>query len=173
MRYFLLCAFTLSLAFAVNAQSNVIDNFIEKYRNTEAVTHFNLSGNLLNVIMENADEEGERNFMSRLDALRVITIEDRSAVAEDDLSALRQGIQANNYEELIRVRDGKDLVYIYMLENRDKVIEELVILVEEPEEVTVVSLSGAMHYEDLKNLDIDGDPGEALENLPDRGTPRP
>lgn len=172
MRYFLLCAFTLSLAFTAAAQSNAINSFVEKYSNTDAVTTLNLSGNLLNMIIEENDEDGDKNFMSRLDALRIISIEDRSAVDANDISALRQGIQANNYEELIRVRDGKDLVHIYLLENKDQVIEELIILVEEPEEFTLVSLSGAMRYEDLKNLDID-DAGGALENLPDRGNPRP
>ncbi|MEL6655707.1 MAG: DUF4252 domain-containing protein [Bacteroidota bacterium] len=173
MRHFLLCALFLSTTVALTAQSRIIDNFIEKYRGVESVTHVNLSGNLLNFIIEESDEDGEHNFMSRLDALRVISFEDASAVNADDVSALKQGIQANDYEELVRVRDGKELVQIYLSENKDKVIEELIILVQEPEEFTLVSLTGALRYEDLQKLELDDDADEALENLPDRGQPRP
>ena len=143
MRHFLLCALFLSTSIALTAQSRIIDNFIDKYSDIETVTHVNLTGNLLNFLIQDNDEDGERSFMSRLDALRVISFDNLSDVRADDVSALKQGIQANNYEELVRVRDGKDLVHVYLSENKDKVIEELIILVQEPEEFTLVSIRSA------------------------------
>lgn len=173
MKYLLLVALSISLCSIMHAQQRVINNFVDKYKNLEDVTHVNLSGNLLNLISEAKDEDGNRRFISQLDAIRVISIDNLDAVDADDISALRQGIQANDYEELVRVRDGKELVNIYLQENKDQVIKELIVLVQEPGEFTLVSLSGEMYYEDLKELDLDGGAGEALENLPDRGEPRP
>ena len=46
-------------------------------------------------------------------------------------------------------------------------------MVQEPEEFTLVSLSGQLYYDDLRKIEIDGEAGEMLENLPDRGQPRP
>lgn len=173
MKHFLFLSLFSLCTICLFAQNNVINTFINKYKGLDDVTHLNISGNLLNFISKATDEDGERTFISKLDHLRVLSVPNRSDVATADLMALRQGIQANNYEELIRIRDGKDLVYIYLHENKDQVIEELIVLVEEPEEVTLVSLTGLMHYEDLKKLDIDGEAGDALERLPVKQEPRP
>lgn len=173
MKYLLLSALCLSLSVQAFAQERIVENFVDKYQKLESVTHLTISGDLLKMVSDAADEEGERKMISELESIRIISIDDVSAVDADDLSALKQAFQANEYEELIRVRDGKELVHIYLVENKDEVIEKLVILVQEPEEFTIVSLSGELYYEDLKNLDIDGDAGEMLQNLPDRGQPRP
>ena len=159
--------------FLLSAQNNVINSFVDKYKGGENVTHLNISGGLLDFISKATDENGERTFLSKLNTLRVLSIPNRSSIDAADLTALRQGIQANNYEELIRIRDGKDLVYIYLHENKNQVIEELIILVEDPEEVTLVSLSGLMYYEDLQKLELDGEAGEALHRLPGKEEPRP
>jgi hypothetical protein len=160
-------------SFLLSAQSNVINSFVDKYKGGENVTHVNISGGLLDIISKATDENGERTFLSKLNNLRVLSVPNRAAIDVADLTALRQGIQANNYEELIRIRDGKDLVYIYLHENKNQVIEELIILVEDPEEITLVSLSGLMYYEDLQKLDLDGEAGEALHHLPSKENPRP
>lgn len=160
-------------SFFLSAQNNVINSFIDKYKGGENVTHVNISGGLLDIISKATDENGERTFLSKLDHLRVLSVPNGSAVDASDLTALRQGIQANNYEELIRIRDGKDLVYIYLHENKNQIIEELIILVEDPEEVTLVSLSGLMYYEDLQKLELDGEAGDALNRLPSKEEPRP
>ena len=160
-------------SFLLSAQNNVINSFVDKYKGGENVTHVNISGGLLDIISKATDENGERTFLSKLNNLRVLSVPNRAAIDVADLTALRQGIQANNYEELIRVRDGKDLVYIYLHENKNQVIEELIILVEDPEEITLVSLSGLMYYSDLQKLELDGEAGEALHRLPSKEEPRP
>lgn len=160
-------------SFLLSAQNNVINSFVDKYKGGENVTHVNISGGLLDIISKATDENGERTFLSKLNNLRVLSVPNRAAIDVADLTALRQGIQANNYEELIRIRDGKDLVYIYLHENKNQVIEELIILVEDPEEVTLVSLSGLMYYSDLQKLELDGEAGEALHRLPRKEEPRP
>ncbi|WP_367389384.1 DUF4252 domain-containing protein [Lewinella sp. LCG006] len=157
----------------LSAQNNVINSFVDKYKDLDNVTHVNISGGLLDIISKATDENGERTFLSKLNTLRVLSVPNRAAIKASDLTALRQGIQANNYEELIKIRDGKDLVYIYLHENKDQVIEELIVLVEDPDEVTLVSLSGLMYYEDLQKLELDGEAGEALNRLPSKEEPRP
>ncbi len=173
MKYLLLSALCLSLSLQTFAQDRIVNNFVDKYSDLDAVTHLTLTGNLLKMVTNGDDEDGDRDLISELESIRIISIDDLTAIDASDLSALKQAFQANDYEELIRIRDGKDLIHIYLVENRDKVIEQLVILVQEPEEFTIVSLSGTMYYDDLKNIDLDGDAGEMLQNLPDRGQPRP
>lgn len=173
MKYLLLSVFCLSLSLQTFGQDRIVNNFVDKYSDLDAVTHLTLTGNLLKMVTNGDDEEGDRDLISELESIRIISIDDLTAIDASDLSALKQAFQANDYEELIRIRDGKDLVHIYLVENGDNVIEQLVILVQEPEEFTIVSLSGTMYYDDLKNIDLDGDAGEMLQNLPDRGQPRP
>ena len=173
MKNLLMIALSFAFSIQLAAQNPVINNFVDKYQHLENVTHVNLTGDLVNLISKVKDENGDRKFVSTLDAIRVISIEDISAVSTNDISSLIQGIQANDYEELVRVRDGKDLVQIYLQEDKDQVITDLIIMVQEPEEFTLVSLSGQLYYDDLRKIEIDGEAGEMLENLPDRGQPRP
>ena len=97
-------------SFYLSAQNNIINSFVDKYKDLDNVTHVNISGGLLDIISKATDENGERTFLSKLNTLRVLSVPNRAAIKAADLTALRQGIQANNYEELIKIRDGKDLV---------------------------------------------------------------
>lgn len=173
MTRFLIIVVTLLSVSSIFAQNRAINSFIDKYESIEEATNVNITGDLLNWVTKAAEEEGGKTFISKLESLRVLSLPNRAAVASTDLTALRQSMQANDYEELIRVRDGKELVYIYLHENKDKVIEELVVLVEAEEEITLVSLTGLLHYEDLQRLKLDGEAGEALEKLPVKEEPRP
>jgi hypothetical protein len=173
MTRFLIILVTLLSVSSIFAQSRAINSFINKYEGIADATNVNITGDLLNWVTKAAEEEGGKTFVSKLESLRVLSVPNRAAVATKDLTALRQSMQANNYEELIRVRDGKELVYIYLHENKEQVIEELVVLVESQEKVTLVSLTGLLHYEDLQQLNLDGEAGEALGKLPVKEEPRP
>jgi hypothetical protein len=174
MKYLLLSCLFFGITSLSFAQSKCINTFIDKYQGLENVTNINISGNILDLITSAKDEQGARKFISKLNRLRVLTIPQQGMLDGNDLMVLKQGIQASNYEELIQIRDGKDFVRIYLQENKDQVIEELLVLVEDEEDFTLVSLSGQMYYQDLQSLELDGEAGEALKKLPtDHRMPRP
>lgn len=166
MKYLSLLFLTLA-TFFLQAQTTAIDAFVDKYRGLEDATHINMSGGLLNWINEAKTEEGQKTFRSKIESLRIFSVDQVSAIDADDVNTLRQTIYANGYEELIRIRDGKDLVHICIRENRN-VIEELVILVDNVDDFTIVSLAGEIYYDDLKEINLDGEAGEALRGSGER-----
>jgi hypothetical protein len=147
------------------AQNSCIHHFVNQYKGQEEVTHFQISGNLLSFMSQNEDQD--ESFRTTLSSLEVLSINEPDVRAKD-IQALRQGIQANNYEELIRIRDGKDLIHVFLTEKETGIINQLIVLVEGAEKFTLVSLSGEIHYEDLREMNFDGDAGEALDKLPPR-----
>lgn len=148
---------------AASGQHQAITQFVGKYSDGKDVQHFSIGGNLLNFMTERTDEQGTRKLRTQLRQLTLISIPDPAAVAADDLHALRQSLYANDYEELIKVRDGKELVHIFLLENKQKVIEQLVLLVESEESVTLITLSGELYFDDIRHLHIDGPAGDSLQ----------
>jgi hypothetical protein len=113
------------------------------------------------------DEDQDKSFRTTLSHFEVLSVNE-PGVRGKDIQALRQGIQSNNYEELIRVRDGKDLIHVFLTEKEPGIINQLIILVEGTEKFTLVSLSGEIRYEDLREMNFDGEAGDALEKLPSR-----
>ncbi|MEZ4985395.1 MAG: DUF4252 domain-containing protein [Saprospiraceae bacterium] len=168
--------FVLLLTLATSglfAQQKAIERFFNQYQGVENATHLNISGNMLEWISNAKDENGDYRFASRLKGLRVLSLPSSITVDASEVLHLRQSILANRFEELIRVRDGKELVNIYLLENNQQVIEEVVILVEGETEFTLVSLTGELYREDLHKLEIEGDAGDMFRHIPDDKHPRP
>jgi len=140
-----------------------IEQFYKKYRQVENATHMNVGGLLLDLATTFTKEEDAKQLLARVRRLRVLTVPGRELVAAEDLLSLRQSVLGNGFEELIMVRDGESLVNVYLQENDEAIIEQVFILVEEPQEVTLVSLFGKLRYEDLQHLDLGGPGGDALQ----------
>ena len=77
MKNLLMIALSLAFSIQLAAQNPVINNFVDKYQHLENVTHVNLTGDLVNLISKVKDENGDRKFVSTLDAIRVISIDFR------------------------------------------------------------------------------------------------
>ncbi|MEL7221335.1 MAG: DUF4252 domain-containing protein [Bacteroidota bacterium] len=154
----LICLSIVSLSIA---QNSCINHFVDKYSGLEDATHLNISGNLLSFMKDDND------LRTTLTSLEVLSLKEPQ-VRATDIQTLHQGIISNNYEELIRVRDGKDLIHVFLTEKKSGVIDQLIVLVEGSESFTLLSLSGEIHYDDLKEMNFDGDTGLTLSKLPPR-----
>ena len=62
-------------------------------------------------------------------------------------------IHRNDYEPLVEVRDKKDQVYIYM-KPEGEIIENIIILVREPEEFVFLDLKTRMTMQDLERIEF-------------------
>ena len=56
----------------------------------------------------------------------------------------------NGYEELLRVKEGNERVFIYMKENKDA--NEYVLLVDEGKEFTVIILEGKLTVDEVRGI---------------------
>jgi hypothetical protein len=164
MKHLIVSCLILCFGTSLLAQGqDPIQSFYKKYRKVEDATHLNIGGLLLDIATTFSEEEDAKALLARVHRLRVLTVPGADVVATEDLLSLRQQVLGSGFEELIMVRDGDSLVNIYLQENEEAIIEQLFIMVEGADEVTLVNLSGSLRYEDLRHLDLGGPGGAALQ----------
>ena len=159
---FLLPAFFLAAMFNLSAQNDAITRFFEKYVDDERFTVVYVSPKMFQLVskIETDDEEWNkvREVVKDLGGLRVLaadSIEDGLKYYKDALSK----VPANEYEELLTVRDGKENVRIWV-KDTGNIIEELLLLVGSPDQFVLLSFTGKIDLDKIselsKTLDIDG-----------------
>lgn len=145
-------------------QGDPIRHFYNKHKSVANATHINIGGILLDIATKYTDEEESKALLARINRLRILTVPNESkAISDSELLSLRQSVLSDDFEELVMVRNKGSFVNVYMQEDEQDIIRQVLILVEDKEEVTMVSLLGKMRYEDLKHIDLGGEAGEALE----------
>lgn len=166
---FLLPLFLFGAIFKIAAQNDAITRFFDKYYEDERFTVVYVSPKMFQLVskIETDDEEWNkvREIVKDLGGLRVLvadSIEDGLSFYKDALGK----VPANEYEELLTVRDGKEHVRIWV-KDKGNIIEELLLLVGAPDEFVLLSFTGKIDLDKIselsKTLDIDG--AEHLEKV--------
>jgi uncharacterized protein YjiK len=155
----------LAAPLALLAQNKNIESFYNKYMNQQNVTNINLEGWILNMASEYIDEDSGEAFLKDVSKLRIMVMEDGNLVKPDEYNGLISSLRSDNFEELMTVRDGETKVNLYA-QQKDGIISNAVMMVNEPDEFVLLSLEGAIKLEDLQNLNfsIDNLKGKAGEN---------
>jgi len=144
------------------AQSKTVDSFISKYKNHDDVTFVVIKGSLFNLIASIAEYDNGEEPDEDLQALGRIADGIQSMTVlqvpyyETDLSKaevndLRSSIGKEKYEEFIQVKEGKELINVMAQGTGDEVKNGL-ILIEEKDEFTIISVDGTLSIKDLNYL---------------------
>jgi|APTNR8051073442_1049403.scaffolds.fasta_scaffold03878_5 hypothetical protein len=167
MRAFALIVFVLTaLPALVSAQADPVRAFVQKHRHLAEAEHINLGGFLLQIAANHTDDEDAALLLSKISHLRVFTVENSAAIAPAEVLGLRQSLRAKSFEDLLFVRDGLDKIDI-MIRETPEAITDVVLLIQEPEGFTLLSLEGWLRYDDLRRLNIDVDGMAYLSELPE------
>lgn len=160
-KLFLLPLFLLA-AFSTFAQNDAIARFFKKYEDDERFTVVYISPKMFQMIakIETSDPDWEkaRSVIADLGGLRVLTADSVSNGLEMYKDALSR-VPQNEYEELLTVRDGDEHVRFWIKETNNT-INELLLLVGEPREFTMLSFTGKIDLNKIaslsKSLDVEG-----------------
>jgi hypothetical protein len=146
------------------SQSRAIEDFHNKYKNNGKYFSVRIDGGILNLLsgIETSDEEAQEmlDAISRIDAIDVHSINrNEDEFAESDISKFKKAVQKEKYDELMIVRDGDTDVDFLIKEKKGK-ISDLLLLVDEPDEFIIVSISGEIDLKTIaditENLDLKG-----------------
>ncbi len=143
-RLFIIVSVMLA-ALSVNAQ-----NRFEKIAEMEGVTSVYVSPKMFG--MMNASNTGDINIekvAKKLTGLQILSSEnsEASALLRKETAFINS---TNGYEELLRIKDEGERVFIYMKEKND--INEYVLLVDESKEFTVIILEGKLTMDEIHGL---------------------
>lgn len=150
-------SFTIAIcmAVAVNAQTNAVDEFFNKYSEREGFTTVSISGKLLSLFAgKDARKEGS-NLINRLSSIRILSVNDSLMNLNFNFyKELTGKLNLSIYEELMAVKEGKDETKFLIMQKGDR-ISELLVITGGPGDNTLISIRGDLDLKSLSELSND------------------
>lgn len=155
MKPLFFCAlFVLAGASSVRGQNDAITRFFDQYADDERFTVVYIAPKLFHLAakIETDDEDWNniREIVKDLGGLRVLAADSISDGVAMYKSALSK-VPANEYDELLTVRDKDENVRIW-IKDSGNVIEELLLLVGKPTEFVMLSFTGKIDLDKISEL---------------------
>ena len=156
----LFCLFNTPLS--ISAQNNAIEKFFNQYMDDEAFTVVHVTPKMFQMIakldIKDKDYADAKAVLQDLKGLWILTTE-KNAKAPQLYKEASSKINTQEYELLMTVRDKGDNVRFWTKESNG-IINELLMLVGEPDEFTLISFVGKIDLDKISKLankvDING-----------------
>lgn len=156
-----------ALPFLCFAQNKAIKEFYQKYSQYDNLLDIKLQGGLLNLVANKTIENGDKEVVRKIAAIRVLIMEDGQTVKKEDYNQLIQSAQSDAYEALIKVRDGNDHIEILVREENN-LITNVLLLINGENNFVMLSLEGKLQFSDLNNIDLDLQGGGFFKKIPEK-----
>lgn len=150
----------IALSQSVLAQTASLDRFIRKYKRTATGDKVDLTlpGFVVRFganFIDKDDLEGVdiKRISRKIDELRIVSLEKGVRVQHADFQQLMTDIKAENFEELMNIREkGGDRVNI-LIRERKGFIEDILLFVNDSDgEFTLVNLAGKFTMDDINKM---------------------
>jgi len=157
-----LCSFIVIILFlGINqaaAQNVPISNFYEKYKHGKNTTKISLPGWIVKfgawIGRKAADDEETKEALKlakRIRFFRMLQIEDNNPVSNKDVKRLTRKLEKRKFEPWVFIREGSMRTQI-MIKEKNGMIKNFFLLVQEDDSFTMVSLKLKLHVNDIKQL---------------------
>jgi len=161
----------LLISVIISAQSNPIDEIFEKYSEREGFTSVYISGRMLSMLASMETKEGNPdNILSRIKSIRILTENDSLAIPKVNIyTELARKLNMEVYEELMVVKEGREVTKFLILE-KENVISELLVISGGDEGNALISIRGDLNLKELSQLSktVGIEELERLENVEDK-----
>jgi hypothetical protein len=149
----------IAITQAVMAQTASLDHFIRKHKRTAEGDRVDLTipGFVVRfgsrfIKKEDLDGVDIRKISRKIDELRIVTFEKAAEIQHADYQQLMADVKAENFEELMNVREKGERVNI-MIRERKGFIEDILIIVNDKNgEFTLVNIAGKFTMEDINKM---------------------
>ena len=151
LKYLLLifCLLNSSVIFAQTTFKSLFD----KYEAEDDVTIVSISKSMFNMIPGNISKGNVdlQNILPKIESLLLIT-SSKSNMKEKMSLEFKTLIEKNkNYEELMRVKDGKSNV-IFNVKKEGNIIKELIMLINDEGDFVAIQILGNFTLEEIKQI---------------------
>lgn len=156
MKQFLLLLAALPLfSAALHAQNSGLQDFVDRHKKDPAFTFAFVSKDLLETATQQNIEEKDwkrvQNVVRNIGSLTILA-SDHQKDAPALYKEARDLVQEQSLDELLTVRDNQDNVRIWVKDDAQNTLTDLVLLVGSPEEFVLVSFTGALDLENIGEL---------------------
>lgn len=146
-RLFIILIGVVLATFSLNAQ-----NRFDKIAEMEGVTSVYVSPKMFSMMKNSNSNTGDINIdkvAKKLTGLQILSSEnpDASSLLRKETAFINP---KNGYEELMRVKDEGERMFIYMKEGKET--NEYILLVDENKEFTVIILEGKLTVDEVRGV---------------------
>lgn len=146
-RLFIILIGVVLATFSLNAQ-----NRFDKIAEMEGVTSVYVSPKMFSMMKDSNSNTGDINIdkvAKKLTSLQILSSEnpDASSLLRKETAFINP---KNGYEELMRVKDEGERMFIYMKEGKET--NEYILLVDENKEFTVIILEGKLTVDEVRGV---------------------
>lgn len=128
-------------------------SFFDKYAEMEGVTSVYITKSMLSLFPKgqtSVNGVNIGNIASRLDNIQILSVDEQPII--DKLRKETSSINTRNgYEELMRVREDGEKTTIYFKDGK-KNKKEFVLLVDEKNEFTIISIVGDLSLQEIQGI---------------------
>jgi hypothetical protein len=153
MKKILLSIIALWLTLLIQAQTNPVDEMFNKYSEKEGFTIVTISGRMFSMFADKeTDNKDADNVMSKLKSIRILAVED--SLLNKNLnfySELTKKLDISAYEELMVVKEGRDITKFLTLQ-KGNTISELLVITGGPGGNSLISIKGEFNLKNISDL---------------------
>jgi hypothetical protein len=143
----------LFLSIIIHAQSNPVDEMFNKYSEKDGFTVVTISSRMFsmfaNLDSENPDAD---NLIKRLKSIRILSVEDSTLNLNLNFySELGRKLDLSVYEDLMVVKQGRDITK-FLIRQTGNVITELLVITGGPGGNSLISIKGDLSMKNISDL---------------------
>ncbi|MCD6347950.1 MAG: DUF4252 domain-containing protein [Bacteroidales bacterium] len=156
------------IGFAASAwtQNKVVDDLMEKYSGKEGFTSVVITKHMFSLFsnVETTEDDDYMNMIKNLNNIRILSAPGSTETGINFFKEVMDKLPSKKYEELMVIKDNHQDVKFLIREEKDQVVELLMLVGGEDENVlisitgiidmkTIAKLSKSMNIEGMENLD--------------------
>jgi len=155
MKRIILFFVVICLAFNLKAQSNPVDDLFNKYSEKEGFTVVTISGKMFSMFASEESKSPEGDVINKLKSIRILSVEDTLLNRNINFySELSKKLDFSAFEELMVVKEGKDMTK-FLVKQKGDIISELLVITGGPGGNSLISIRGDLDMKSLSNISKD------------------
>ena len=141
------------MLFRSYAQNNTFKSLLNKYENEDDVIIVSMSKSMLKVVPDKIinGDVNLKDIVPKIESLLMIFSTKSSMKEKMSLEFKSLTDKNKNYEELIRIKDGKSNI-IFNVNKQGDIIKELILLVNEESNFAAIQILGNFTIEDIQKI---------------------
>jgi hypothetical protein len=142
----------LLFCMSVRAQTNPIDELFDRYSDKEGFTSVYISGKMLGMFAQMAsDENSKENPVPKITSIRILTEDSLNLNKVNFYSELSKKIDFSAYEELMVVKEQKEVTK-FLVRQKGNTITELLLITGGSGSNSIISIRGDIDLRQLSQL---------------------
>jgi hypothetical protein len=143
----------LCLTLMIQAQTNPIDEMFSKYSEKDGFTVVTISGRMFSMFAgQDTENKDADDIMKRLKSIRILSVED--SLLNKNLNfytELGKKLDMSVYEELMVVKEGRDITK-FLIRQNGNTISELLVITGGPGGNSLISIKGDLSMKNISDL---------------------